>query len=273
MAEYIEKFKAAQAVHPLLEIHTNLARDLKGVIQDEDYRTLLKIEDDITAQSTQTCLDVIEEDIDDQKPIHEILRLLCLYSLVNNGVKKAALDQLKRCVVQSYGYEHLLTLCNLEKVGLLLYHQGKSVWPSIKQKFNLFVEDGMAENDVSYAYSGYAPLSVRLVQKMRSLPKGWRSCQDALNLLHGPAQELQQPIDPALPERDPNTPSVVLVCFLGGVTYGEIAALRRLSALEEGRRRFLIATTEFTNTKRFFDSLRCEQVFKQPPVEFRQERP
>ncbi|CAE8601298.1 unnamed protein product, partial [Polarella glacialis] len=89
MAEYIKKFKTAQSAHPVVEIHINLAHDLKDAIQTEDYKQLLKLEDDITAQSTasQSCLDSIEDLMDDQKPIHEALRLLCLYSLVNNGIK------------------------------------------------------------------------------------------------------------------------------------------------------------------------------------------
>merc|ERR1712139_617878 len=91
--------------------------------------------------------------------------------------------------------------------------------------------------------------------------------EPALKLLAGPSRMLKQPVDPGTGEEDSSQPKVCLVVFVGGVTYGEVAALRRLSELEEGRRKFLIMTTEFTNTKKFFESLRCEEVFKQPPVE------
>jgi len=264
MAEYIKKFKTAQSAHPLLEAHINLARDLKEKIQSEDYRLMLKLEDEITAQSTstQSCLDAVEDIMDEQKPFYEALRLLCLHSLVNNGIKAKQLDQLKRTFLQSYGFEHMLTLANMERAGLLRYQQGKSGWSTIKRQFNLFVEDGMADSDISYAYSGYAPLSVRLVQTTRTQP--WISLKDALSFLHGPAQELQQSTKR---ESGAQKSPVVLVCFLGGVTTGEIAALRRLSELEEGRRRFLIMTTEFINVKKLFESMRCEEVFQQAPVE------
>lgn len=268
MQEYIKKFKTAQSQHPLVEVHINLAHHLKSAIQDDDCRNQLRIEDDITAQSSQASLESIEDLLDDQKPFHEVMRLLCLYSLVNSGIKQKQLDQIKRYVVQAYGYEHMLTLCNLEKCGLLRYQQGKSLWAGIKRHFNLFVEDVAMERDISYAYSGYAPLSVRLVQMTKSRPNGWRSHQDALGLLWGPAQDLRQQAQAgAAADEDPSQPAVVLVVFLGGVTYGEIAALRRLGELEEGRRRFLILTTEIINSKKFFESLRCEQVFKQPPPE------
>jgi len=153
---------------------------------------------------------------------------------------------------------------------MLGYAQGKANWSSIKRSFNLFVEDPNADKDISYAYSGYAPLSVRLVQMARSQQRGsasgWRSCQNELSLLYGPAQELAQPLDNQSESGGTSEPSVVLVCFLGGVTYGEIAALRRLSEMEDHRRQFLIVTTEFINAKKLFDSLRCEQVFNQPPI-------
>ncbi|CAL1126643.1 unnamed protein product [Cladocopium goreaui] len=53
----------------------------------------------------------------------------------------------------------------------------------------------------------------------------------------------------------------------GGVTYGEIAALRRLAQLEEGRRRFLIVTSEYINPKKLFESMRCEAVLNLPPLD------
>ncbi|CAK9109775.1 unnamed protein product [Durusdinium trenchii] len=265
MTEYIKKFKSAQSAHPLLEVYINLAHDLNEKIQSEEYRQLLKLEDEITAQSTSStsCLETVQAIMDDQKPFHEALRLLCLHSLVNNGIKKQQLDPLKTAFKQSYGFEHTLTLENMESAGLLRPQIGKSGWGSIKRQFNLFVEDDLADRDVSYAYSGYAPLSVRLVQMTRSQPKGWIAVKDALSLLHGPAQELQQPAK----EPDSTKPATVLVCFLGGVTYGEIAALRRLSQLEEGRRRFLILTTEFINPKKLFESMCCDAVLNLPPIE------
>merc|ERR1712232_1520464 len=96
--------------HPFVELHINLASHLKNIIQD-----------DFSAQSSQNSLETIEDFLDDQKPFHEVLRLLSLYSIVNGGIKQKQLDQLKRYIMQSYGYEHMLTLCNLEKCGLLRY--------------------------------------------------------------------------------------------------------------------------------------------------------
>jgi len=50
-------------------------------------------------------------------------------------------------------------------------------------------------------------------------------------------------------------PRVVLVCFVGGCTFAEIAALRFLAAQEDNNVEFLIATTKVVNKHSFLDSL------------------
>ena len=52
----------------------------------------------------------------------QVLRLICIQSVVNNGLKPRLLEQYKRDVVQTYGFQHMLTLANLEKTGLLKVH-------------------------------------------------------------------------------------------------------------------------------------------------------
>merc|ERR1719336_1446592 len=97
----------------------------------------------------------------------------------------------------------------------------------------------------------------------QSLPGGWRSCRDALSLLYGPAQQVPQLPDggaTVAEARDLGQLSTVLVVFLGGVTHAEVAALRRLSQLEDGRRTFLVLTTEFLNAKRLFDSIQYDNT-------------
>lgn len=45
-------------------------------------------------------------------------------------------------------------------------------------------------NDISYVYSGYAPLSVRLTQLLAR--PGWRSIEEVLKMLPGPHFEERQ---------------------------------------------------------------------------------
>lgn len=53
--------------------------------------------------------------------------------------------------------------------------------------------------DISYVYSGYAPLSVRLAQLL-SRP-GWRSIEEVLRMLPGPHFEERQPLPTGLQKK------------------------------------------------------------------------
>ena len=49
----------------------------------------------------------------------QVLRLICIQSICNDGLKPKVLDFYKREIIQTYGFEHVLTLSNLEMVGML----------------------------------------------------------------------------------------------------------------------------------------------------------
>ena len=69
----------------------------------------------------------------------------------------------------------------------------------MRQSLRLFVDDinEKEPNDIAYVYSGYAPLSVRIVQAAIS-KAGLKSIEEPLKLLPGPAFDEQQPLPPGL---------------------------------------------------------------------------
>jgi hypothetical protein len=79
-----------------------------------------------------------------------------LESLTNGGLKPKNLEFFKREILQTYGFEHLFTLNNLEKLGLLKKQEGKASFPILRKNLNLIVEDIDENNpsDVAYVYSG-----------------------------------------------------------------------------------------------------------------------
>ena len=94
---------------------------------------------------------------------------------------------------------------------------------------------------IADCFSGYAPLSVRLVQLAlgkapfdasysRSGPPRWGSMDDALP--GGPSAEAEQETS-AKPETARAGKKIAMVLFLGGVTHAEIAALRFLGQKDE----------------------------------------
>ncbi|KAF3495599.1 hypothetical protein DY000_02056204 [Brassica cretica] len=160
-------------------------------------------------------------------------------------------------LLHSYGFEHVNVLNNLEKAGLLKKQEFKSNWQTVKRTLKLIVEDTdtLRPVDIAYVYSGYAPLSIRLVQQ--AIHSGWRPIEDILKLLPGPHLETKRSGFPSSPSVDSlhgasngvadGRRSVVLVVFIGGVTFAEISALRFLASKEGMAYDLIIATTKIVN--------------------------
>ena len=70
----------------------------------------------------------------------QVLRLICIQSICNDGLKPKVLDFYKHEIVQVYGFQHMLTLHYLEKVGMLRPH-GARTYHVIRKSLKLIVEE------------------------------------------------------------------------------------------------------------------------------------
>lgn len=246
---------------PEITRHINLAQHLSTSTSKPSFLARLDMEHTIVeAESFDICFEYIEEMIHKQEPLLNVLRLLILFSVTNSGLPKRNFDYLRRELLHSYGFEHMATLNNLEKAGLFKKQESKSNWPIIKNDLQLIVEDTNTANpiDISYVFSGYAPLSVRLIDK--AIRYGWRPIEQLLKLLPGPHSETKRSgfasstsFD-SLPGAAYSTNkvgdgrrSLALVVFIGGVTYAEISALRFLSSQEGMPHELIVASTNIVN--------------------------
>ncbi|XP_027104943.1 vacuolar protein-sorting-associated protein 33 homolog [Coffea arabica] len=245
---------------PEITRHINLAQHLSTFTSKPSFLGRLDMEHTIVeAESYDICFEYIEEMIHKQEPLVNVLRLLILFSITNSGLPKRNFDYLRRELLHSYGFEHMATLNNLEKAGLFRKQETKGNWITIKRALQLVVEDTDTANpnDISYVFSGYAPLSIRLVQ--HAIRSGWRPLEDILKLLPGPHTETKRSgyvggsydnISSSvlnLAKVGDGRRSLVLVVFVGGVTFAEIAALRFLSSQEGMAYDLIIGTTKIIN--------------------------
>lgn len=136
------------------------------------------------------------------------------------------------------------------------------------QTLKLTVDDANETNptDVSYVHSFYAPTTVRIVERALR-PNGWQSLNELLSIIPGATfEEYQSPsasISSLAVRRgsfsseisQSDSPKVVLVFFLGGVTFAECSALRFLARNEENNVEILIGTTKLINKNTFLDNL------------------
>ncbi|GIZ02713.1 vacuolar protein sorting-associated protein 33A [Caerostris extrusa] len=269
--QFVEKLPHMQAAKKSLATHTSMAELVKEVTDSEMFlNSLLTEQEFIHGLETDKTNAHIEDCIAKEEPLIKVLRLICLQSLANNGLKPKQLDYYKRELIQTYGYQHCLTLNNLEKAELLKL-QGARTYSVIRKTLRLTVDEvnEQSPNDISYVHSGYAPLSVRLAQFLTQ--PGWRAIPDVLNILPGPTVEGIQKIPRGLRKRRGSGSSiqssteeqkVTLVFFLGGVTYAEISALRFLSQQDDAPMEYIVATTKLVNGKTFLENL--QEVLKFP---------
>ncbi|CAG8463106.1 18575_t:CDS:10 [Acaulospora morrowiae] len=287
--EFINKLGGLQSEHQSLRTHTGIAEEIVAVTVTPEFNKALEVQQNLVAGiDINTQNEYIEEMINRQVPLVQVLRLLCLQSLVNGGLKQKNFEFFKKEILQTYGFEHLQTLSNLEKLNMFVKQvSNRNQYAYIRKSLRLIVDEVDEHNpqDVSYVYSGYAPLSVRLLQCVatKSGPSsisisnvgggatgavtnasgirgnGWKGYEDVLRTIPGKTfDEVQRLEDGAIrPKRliPGQQPHVTLIFFLGGCTYTEISAIRFLAQQDESHREFVIATTQIINGNSLLNSI------------------
>ena len=291
LRDFVGKLPGYQSEQQSLKIHINLTEEIMKNTQGDIFRRSLEVQQNLYDGSDPSYQhDTFEELISRDVPLTTVLRLLCLESCISGGLRQKDLDNFKRLILHAYGYQHLLTLDALEKMGLLSTRASANVlmnplgvggaaaegtktnYNYLRKVLRLVVDEVNEQNpnDIAYVYSGYAPLSVRLVQSIvqkqhlltitkgasaisngvSSAAHGWQGFEDALrNIKGGTFNKVQKGEESAVKARHMlagtwGKPKTVVVMFLGGITFTEIAALRFVARQEEGRRRILICTTD-----------------------------
>ncbi|SCV71230.1 BQ2448_2818 [Microbotryum intermedium] len=170
---FVGQLGGLQNEHQSLRLHTGLTEKIMAVTGGDEFNTCLEVQQNtIAGVDLATQEATIRELINQEVPLYTVLRLLCLYSLVSGGLKQKVLEEFKREILQTYGYQHLTLLTHLTTLSLLsrpppsLSNPSKSPFALSRKPLKLIVDDvdESSPSDISYVFSGYAPLSVRLVQ-------------------------------------------------------------------------------------------------------------
>ncbi|XP_032671403.1 vacuolar protein sorting-associated protein 33A isoform X2 [Odontomachus brunneus] len=264
--QFVARLPHMLATKQSLARHTIIAEMIKEVTDSSSFLESLQVE-----QELLNCIDTdkpnayIEDMIAQQQPLLKVLRLLCIQSLTNSGLKPKLLDYYKREIIHTYGFQHLPTILNLEKAGLLKQQQSVRQYAVLRKALRLTVEDEseIAPKDISYVHSIYAPLSVRLAEQLVQ-PIGWQGLNDVMGLLPGPtvssvpynAQSSLAKRNSITSEDSSSEPAkLIMVFFIGGCTFAEISALRFLSQQEDLNVEFVVGTTRLINGDTFLTSL------------------
>lgn len=307
LRDFVNKLPGYQSEQQSLKIHTGIAGEIMKHTQSDLFTRVLEVQQNLAeGNDPASQRDTIEELIARATPLPAVLRLLCLESCVSGGIRPKDLDHLKRLILHAYGHQHLLTFDALEKMQLLQPRSStnalllpnaiggggppagaKTNYAYLRKALRLIVEEVNEQDpdDIAYVYSGYAPLSVRLVQCVIQKPyllsmtkggasasqagtqiggsaaasaHGWHGFEDALKSVRGDTfNKVQKGEEHATKARHmlagAGAGKTVVVMFLGGITFTEIAALRFVARKEEGRRRLLVCTTDVLGGDRIME--------------------
>ncbi|ETI36777.1 hypothetical protein F441_17036 [Phytophthora nicotianae CJ01A1] len=262
--EFVKTVPQMKASQQSIEQHINLLEYLETTTSGKPFRDVWHLERKIMDQADGV-LDTIEELIYRHEDLRKVLRLLCLYCVVNDGMVRRDLDQLKMHVVRAYGHELIFSFSNLERLGVLCERCPRSFFFNsddtgcsfryVAQTLSVVDVDVNIKNPKNLAFvtSGYAPISARLVEEV--LKHGhWRGIDHVMSRLPGPRAEVHLTGDKASDEKmKSKKKTVVVVVFVGGVTFLEIAALRWIASFYPIE--LIIASTSILNGKSFISEL------------------
>lgn len=249
--------------------------------KDQDFSDQLRIEQNMIDYVDQKdCLNFIEENMMRQVSQYTSLRLVCLMSHLNDGLSSNNYKHLVSLYLQSYGHDHILTLFNLKKLGLLVA-QNQITSPNQHSK-NLSNLSGLAiankvtsvmsirrfrltvkrlnlipQNkddkydlrnppDAGYVFGGtFIPVICRLLQLI--IIDKHPNLEEMLKCLQGRYSCMNRSVS-AISSNSP-----VLVFFIGGVSFAEVSALRYLA--KKLNLQLFIATTSVINGNSFLKQL------------------
>jgi len=206
--EYLTtEFKAANTDHISLTTHLNVAvHIISNHTKSAKFEKRLDVElAMIEGRDIDQCEEYIEACIAKQEPLLQVYRLLVLLS-ITHGIKAKKFDWLKHEILQTYGFQQMFTLNNLEKLSLFSKTAKKHIWQSIRKSLRLTLLDTkeklelQGSKDFHHLHNGYAPLTARIVE-CASMPGGWKRIEEVLSQLPGKTVEVSQDLPPSLQSR------------------------------------------------------------------------
>ncbi|EGR28532.1 vacuolar sorting protein, putative [Ichthyophthirius multifiliis] len=234
-----------------LEDNVNISVSIIVKMRSIEFYKELSLEQSILIGANQNqTFDYIENICGLGVPILKPMKFLCLQSLIDKGIKSKQYDDIRKELIHEYGIQCFLTLQKLQQIGLIKRQDNsKNIWTELKDSFQLINEEVDSENpnDASYVYSGYCPLLVRLVECCIK-HQSWKPFQKQLKIVQG----FQNYPEPQQYVKLQNK-SAILVYVVGGITYGEISALRYVS--QQLNKEIIIATTNRINCKKMLQGI------------------
>ncbi|CAD8158810.1 unnamed protein product [Paramecium octaurelia] len=257
MNQYLSKLRMLPKEQNIILDHLIVSQHLSKQLESILFNMCVNQEVHAILQTKSSQVEqMIENLISFGAPITKVIRLFSLYNQIQNGMKTKLYDFYRREILHMYGIEHIMTLENCEKMGLI----GKKlndthIWEKIEKPLRLINEDidHDAPEDFSYVFLAYAPIIVRIFEEL-ILKNTWGPIVlQALKEMPGDIVIQQNLNQNKNEEGKDDANQIYVIYFIGGVTYGEIAAIRWLG--QRYKKDIQICTTHIINGDRLVQEM------------------
>ena len=196
--------------------------------------------------------DFIFDEIRKKSDEYDILRIICLYSIIHSGYKNKIYDQIRKEFFIVYGFQELFLWRNLEKLGVLKSAGNQGFYQILLKKLNLINEEqfeSKEQKDISYIYNGFCPILIKLLERL--VEKGWGSIKDVLKEL---STDNSYPPDESEITSTKSEKQFILLIFIGGITLWKISWNKIIRYINRKLRnkKFIVITTSIMKTKKNF---------------------
>ncbi|CCW71013.1 unnamed protein product [Phytomonas sp. Hart1] len=256
LKEFMKGLPEMQDYHRMISQHTVITSEIGKITQGLEFRKKIQIEQCIVQQmNDKEVFEFIEDMVYRKDPFSHILRLLSLYSIVNGGLKSKEYDFFKESLMLSYGIPQVMNaFIIMESCGFLTKYEGKTSYPLLRKQFrtwNASLKEQQPD-DIAYAYSGYASLLVRLLEKLLLSNHSESAIDNIMNLLPGEKSEIRNTVEVVGDSR------AIMFFVIGGLTSAELSSLRFIQTqmANAGKyRRIIVAVTDVCSGKRLLSSI------------------
>ena len=233
--------------------HIDIAQYISKIITTPSYKRRLQLEQIMLSAEfeNEELYEFYDNEIGKKSDLYSILKMIIIHCQIKGGLKEKIFNKLKLEISLIYGFQSIILWNNLEKIKIIKKKDGNEYYKNINKKLELIKHNVNVyePNDPSYVFSGYCPISIKLIESI--FKKGWIGIKESLNKIPG---ESFYPDDESFIINPKYNSNIILLVFIGGISYSEIGCIRYLNK-EFPKMKFIILTTCIINAKRIFDTL------------------
>ena len=269
LSEITKEFNEFMQFKDKLIMLENILNFIIKSVQNPNYLNYIEMEQLLLAGGLPNKLyHLYDEHLYEKRDLISLIKLMIIESLTQNGIKDY--QKLKREILNIYGYQNIFLFRDLETMGWLkeklflnnILNLRKSIAElthnQLNEKFKLIDYNFDPHNiqNCSYVCGGYCPLSLRLIEL--AVEGKWSKNSDTIKKIQGLGTIPENERLISNPEKKEN---IIIIVFLGGITYTEIEGIRFLNRKynedyinnkRDTKMQFVIITTGILNSKNIF---------------------